>query len=241
MNRRQSFQPSCPLGGQWYVCDAGSRFVGCCNNDPCSLGCKQGNLKPASFNPAFYSLFPDILCDSASFYTCQNASPPFLGCCKSDPCNRGCPTVDLVAAYLPDNERTACQFYARGCPPASSTETASAPTSTPPASSSMTVPQAAVSRKSSTGPIVGGVVGGVVGFAMIMILLFYCYRHSAKSRKLRNSEVDARDSQQSMGSVPATKAFSEASPRYEGLSPLLRGEAVTSTLDSTLRLQSRKC
>lgn len=247
MNRRQSFQPSCPLGGQWYVCETGSRFVGCCGNDPCNFGCKQGDLKPASFNPALHGLFPDLLCSAAAFYTCNATSPPFMGCCKSNPCRggRGCPTLDLAAAYLSTNEAEACQFYDRGCSPDSPSTTPSIPTSTPSASSSTTVPQAAASRKSSTGPIVGGVVGGVLGLTMVMILLFYCYRHSAKSRRLR-SEMVARNSQQSMGNLPATKVFLEAKRHHEGLSRILHlitfiMKGATSIIDSSPRLQSLKC
>ena len=234
LNRRQSFQPSCPLGGQWYVCDSGSKFVGCCSNEPCSFGCRQGNLKPASFDPAYYGTFPDLECNSGNWYTCSGTNPPFMGCCESDPCNRGCPTEDLAAGWVGNNEAIACQFYAQGCSSPSSSTTASRSSatrfsnslttslpssSTHSSSSSTTAPPAPTSGKSSTGTIVGGAVGGVVGIAIVVILLFYCYRHAAKSRKNRNSEFDTQNSQQKAKSLPdATEAFSEPSTRYQGLS-----------------------
>lgn len=219
LNHRQSFQPSCPLGGQWYICDVGSKFTGCCNNDPCSSGCKQGNLKPASFNMASYGSFPDLECNTGSFYTCRDTSPPFMGCCKSNPCKQGCPTQDLAAAYLGNNEATACQFYALGCPSASSTSAASSVSSTHSSIPSVAMHQAAASPKSSTGAIVGGAIGGVAGLVVAVILLFYCYRHAAKSRKVWNSGVDARHNQESIKSVKGpSEALLETSTHYQGLS-----------------------
>lgn len=220
LTRRQAFQPSCPLGGQWHVCDAGSKFVGCCDGEnPCSSsGCKQGNLRPASFNPAYYGMFPDLECNSGSWYTCTGTNPPFMGCCKSNPCSRGCPTADLAAGWLGNNVGIACQFYAQGCSSPSSTGTASTSSNTSSSASSATTPQATDSGRSSTGPIVGGAFGGVAAIVIVAILLFYCYRRR-KSRKVEYGGVDAQSSQQNMKSVPgATEAFSEPMTHYQGLS-----------------------
>jgi hypothetical protein len=109
---RQAFSPSCPSGGTWYACTSGSSFVGCCNTDPCQLGCSDGSLQPASFDPAFYGQFPDEQCSTGSrWYTCAKTSPPFLGCCKSNACKAGaCPVGDLTAAFLSSNAALAAPF-----------------------------------------------------------------------------------------------------------------------------------
>lgn len=224
LSRRQAFEPSCPLGGQWYVCEAASKFVGCCNNEPCTLGCKQGDLMPASFKAEYHGTFPDFECNSGRPWTCNFTSPPFMGCCKINPCrNQGCPTEDLAPGYL--NEATACQFLARGCPSASSSATASSSTtdstssSTNSSGSSATTPEATASRKSSTGPIVGGAIGGVAGFVIVAFMLFYCCRHAAKSRKAWNNRGDAHNNQQDVKSESGvTEDSSKAGTHYQGLS-----------------------
>jgi hypothetical protein len=101
------FSPSCPLGGQWYVCGSPtsvSKFVGCCTSDPCletAFGCTAGALRPASFNASAYGTFADQECSAGLFYTCADTEPPFLGCCKSNPCQQGgCPREDLAGAFL---------------------------------------------------------------------------------------------------------------------------------------------
>jgi hypothetical protein len=154
LSPRQSFKPSCPLGGKWYVCKDGSKFVGCCQNEPCSLGCKQGNLKPASFDPARYGSFPDLRCDSGQWFTCNKTKPPFMGCCESNPCKggRGCPADDLAPGFLSDNRNTACQFYAEGC--------------------------GGTKRRT-----IGGAASGAAGFVIAAILLLYYYQRVRKSRK----------------------------------------------------------
>jgi hypothetical protein len=220
-----------------YVCETGTRFFGCCNNDPCRLGCKQGDLEPTSFNPAAWSTFPDLECSSGQFWTCRDTSPPFMGCCRTNPCSLGCPIEDLSSAFLGNNEAIACQFYPDGCPSSSSSSTkmASTVSSTQSAASSTTTsavsgshsstssasPKVVASPKTPTGPIVGGAVGGIAGFIIVALLIFCCYRHAAKSRRARNSEVDAQTNRQSVKTWNSTTdAFSEASTHYQGMSTL---------------------
>lgn len=213
--RRQEFQPYCPSGGQWYACEAGSRFVGCCDDDPCSIrGCNQGNLKPASFNPAHHGTFPDLECNSGNWYTCNGTSPPFMGCCKSNACAQGCPTEDLAAGHMGNNEALASQFYTEESPSTSS--------------------------KSSTRAIVGGAVGGVAGLIILASLLFYYYRHAAKSRKAWSSGVDVRNSQNSEKVGNGATDVSEASGHYQGLPiPIPTQLKITSTTSSiSLRLET---
>jgi hypothetical protein len=49
---------SCPSGGTFWACGDGSRFVGCCASEPCSVGCPAGNLKSSSFDASQYGKIP---------------------------------------------------------------------------------------------------------------------------------------------------------------------------------------
>ncbi|KAI1865765.1 hypothetical protein JX265_008088 [Neoarthrinium moseri] len=109
------FGLSCPNGGTFYICEASARrFIGCCDEDPCSGGlglCNSGSLHAASFDADSYNSIPPESCFSSGlWYTCANASPPFLGCCLSNPCNGGCPESDLTAARLADDSSKAAPF-----------------------------------------------------------------------------------------------------------------------------------
>lgn len=169
----QDAKPSCPKGGEWFVCTTGSRFVGCCTDtkDPCDGGCPSGSLRPASYNTTYEGDFADQKCSAGSlFYTCAKTNPPFLGCCKSNPCTSksgNCPLNDLGAALLSDNATAAADFTATLLPPIATT-TASMTSSTMATSSSSTTPStSAVSSdvhhiRLSTGGVVGVAVGGVV-------------------------------------------------------------------------------
>jgi hypothetical protein len=242
---RQSFQPWCP-NSKWYVCTSGTKFVGCCNNEPCTLGCKDGNIEPASFNPSFYGQFPDLSCETGSrFYTCQAPSPtyPFWGCCKINPCNGGC-SGNLTPASLTGNQALDCQYNAGGCDATSSSSTSSAAASTSISTTSLSTsstssststssvstsnapssqPSAAispttVSHHSSTGAIAGGAVGGVAGLALVLLLIFYCYRHASRSRKKRNNEVDAQLQSRQPSALPAIPPLTpESKHPYQGM------------------------
>lgn len=106
-----TFNPTCPGGGLWYACGPyTSRFVGCCaqTNDPCSsVGCFPKNLRNTSFDITHYAQFSDGTCPTAQkneFYTCNKTEPydySFMGCCRTNRCNRGCPDGMLDAAALP--------------------------------------------------------------------------------------------------------------------------------------------
>ena len=112
---RQAFSPSCPSGGTFYACQSGTNFVGCCNSEASSNGCSDGNLEPASFNTAYYGQFKDQECPTGSrWYTCTGTKPPFMGCCKSNPCsNDGCPAGDLTAGFLSSNPKSLRISYLR--------------------------------------------------------------------------------------------------------------------------------
>lgn len=151
------------------ACAGGSKFVGCCMRDACNLGCDADNLIPATFNTDFAGSVPPLECEDAGakFYSCDNTSPPFLGCCKSDACSQqsGCPSDQLSGAKLGSDDAAATAFYS---PTGVASATASA-TSSP-------------KKSSSNGAIIGGAVGGVVAVALVIALAFFIWRRRRRSR-----------------------------------------------------------
>lgn len=191
--RRQDFGPNCPSGGIWYSCGFGSKFVGCCDSAPCDHGCPAGNLKPASFIPASHGHFSDQQCSAGLWYTCNTTAPPFMGCCKSNPCmQNGCPQVNLTAGFLSSNPSDAAEFNPSG----GSSAATSSPTATSRLSSSTTDstsrPDVTSSppKPSHTGAIAGGAIGGVAAIALLIALLLLHYKK--KSSKSRQNMIDSR-------------------------------------------------
>ncbi|KAL5341206.1 hypothetical protein BJX70DRAFT_359073 [Aspergillus crustosus] len=99
---------TCPSGGTWYVCPDEPYFVGCCSSDPCSNS-NSNTTSPcpdvyaASFDTSVFDLIRPNTCidsDNSHWYTCNFTSPPFLGCCDSNPCDTtdGCPADDVLPA-----------------------------------------------------------------------------------------------------------------------------------------------
>lgn len=199
---RQNFNPSCPSGGTWYACESGSSFVGCCNSEPCSNGCSDGDLAPASFDPTYFGKFPDQQCSTGSrWYTCAATSPPFLGCCKSNPCTSGCPVGDVTAGFLSSNPKLAAAFLPSSAAASSSSSTgpssatsassnkptsSSTNTSTTSGSSSASPTRSAASSAAAAStspanaaqPVVtshniptGAIAGGAVGGVAVLALL----------------------------------------------------------------------
>lgn len=206
---------SCPSGGQFYACGDGSRFVGCCQSNPCgSTGCAAGNLKPASFDPASWGQIPDQRCNAGLFYTCSATNPPFWGCCQSNPCSSGsgCPADDLAGAFLSANPSDAQVFLglngtweaAQGTSSTSTTETTSFTSSSSSltgSSTSSSSPSPAVTTHSSSsniaGPIAGGVVGGAaVIVALILGILFMRRRRAPSRTQSRVGKEPQRQSQE---------------------------------------------
>lgn len=205
---------SCPSGGQFYACGDGSRFVGCCQSNPCgSTRCAAGNLKSASFDPASWGQIPDQQCDAGLFYTCSATDPPFWGCCQSNPCSSGsgCTANDLAGAFLSANPSDAQVFLslnstweaAQGTSSAaatSATETTSSTSSASSAtgslsSSSSPFPPATTHPPSTNiaGPVAGGVVGGAAVIVALILGILFIRRRRAPSRT--QSQV-GNDSQQ---------------------------------------------
>lgn len=189
---------SCPSGGEFYACNGGSRFVGCCTSDPCGTnGCAAGALASTSFDPAQYgtAALPDQQCSAGSFYTCAYTDPPFWGCCGSSACTGGgCPAGGLAGAFLSNNPATAEPFLQLNETYEGSL-TAS-PTPVPPTDPS-SVPEPESS--SNTGAIAGGVVGGIVVVAAIAFGLFWLLRRRKQRSGTGQRNVPSHDIQPEEG------------------------------------------
>lgn len=160
--------------------------MGCCQSQPCTNSCPDGNLRPASFDMNSYGTFPDQQCPSGSrWYTCTGVSPPFMGCCKSNPCSKGCPVGDLAAGFLSSNPKVASPFltssassstsssissssHSTSASSRSSSSTSSSPISSSTNSSSIVSPLATSTPapSASTGVIANAAVGGVAVVAV---------------------------------------------------------------------------
>ncbi|KUI54698.1 hypothetical protein VP1G_02124 [Cytospora mali] len=177
---------NCPDGGSFYICQgAGTQFLGCCTMDPCASGtgyCPQDSLRYSAYNKDSYVSIPEENCasphNSSSWYTCANASPPFMGCCASNPCNEGCSQDDLLAARIGDDPAHASVFLT-----ATATSTSSGTTSTSAASGDDG------STSLSTGAIVGVAIGSALTALIAAILLFFWYkrREANKNKRLVSS------------------------------------------------------
>ncbi|KAF2815410.1 uncharacterized protein BDZ99DRAFT_550197 [Mytilinidion resinicola] len=150
----KAFEPSCPSEGIWYACaqGSGSQFAGCCTQEACDgNGCPLGALQPATFNPAYFASFKDLGCPSDSqFYTCNATTPPFWGCCKSDPCVQGhCPSGDLRAAYFATPEEFS-EYSATGGPSSAVATSTSSPNSSAKVSVEASSASTSISSSSSS-------------------------------------------------------------------------------------------
>ncbi|KAL4897512.1 hypothetical protein BDV59DRAFT_197804 [Aspergillus ambiguus] len=141
------------------------------------------DLYPASFNESVYdSIRPNncINTTSANWYSCAKTNPPFLGCCKSNPCAQtaGCPTSDLVPAAWSKSSIDQLSLFLDGAP--SSTTGPSEPTASPSDSDSAL----------SAGAIAGIVIGATAAviFAVVMIFLL-------RQRRRRSREDGGREPQ----------------------------------------------
>ncbi|KAH7002196.1 hypothetical protein EDB80DRAFT_720116 [Ilyonectria destructans] len=122
----------CPKGGDFWICaNKPGRFIGCCTSNPCETDdgvCPDDDLEPATFGKDAYAEIPGQACVSDNYlvqwYICAGTTPPFIGCCTVDPCEKGsCPDASLKAARLSDLEENADKFME--CVTASSAPTTS--------------------------------------------------------------------------------------------------------------------
>ncbi|KAK4198854.1 hypothetical protein QBC40DRAFT_283140 [Triangularia verruculosa] len=219
-----SLGASCPSGGTFYVClGKKTEFVGCCTINPCTTGyqrepgtCPPENLRPASFSKDSYLELPAQECagsdESALWYTCAYNSPPFLGCCKVNPCvNKSCPTDQLVAARLspdPDNR----QIFVGAAPtstaePTSRTETSSTSTPTPTAETDPRIELSTTTPSSNSG-LPPAAIGGIAAGAAVLVIalvafLLWRWRRSVR----RNQDNHARPFVAESGGYQPTPAL----------------------------------
>ena len=187
---------SCPLNATFYACDFGERFLGCCaNGSPavtCIYGCPQEDLLPASFEKEDYDYTTRASCTRGNWWSCADTSPPFLGCCLSNPCLNGRPPSDLTAAIFSQNQTDNPLYSAiHSSSSAMSSSTLAYASSTPVGATG--APHAATTSSSSihenlAGKIVGGVIGGVIAVAGIILGVLLLYRRR-KSQKHVDSDT----------------------------------------------------
>ncbi|RYP03882.1 hypothetical protein DL765_010374 [Monosporascus sp. GIB2] len=182
---RAKYGLSCPSGGSFYICSSSStRFIGCCDEDPCNDdregSCPESSLHPASFSSTNYLDIPAQSCaepyDNNTWWTCQQARPPFMGCCLSNPCNKGCSDDDLLPARLSDNTSEAASFITSTLTTSSSSTT----TQTPDSNASEAT---ALEQKSQTGLIVGVTMAGLVVLFAIFSVYLWRKRRREKERE----------------------------------------------------------
>ena len=189
-----SIHAQCPSNSTFLACDYGTRFLGCClstlsSNEVCGTGCPPSSLTQLSFEQEYSNQVTEGTCGSSEgkWYTCPDSTPPFLGCCKSNPCQTGgCPAGDLVSAALSGDQaqQAAYQPVIEG-PSSTAINSAASSTSnilsastssisTPaiassPTASAATTATSQASSASSTPAIVGAVIGGVLGGIMLSL------------------------------------------------------------------------
>lgn len=212
----------CPHGGSWFVCESAPYFVGCCSSDPCqntNAAAPCPDLYPASFNESIYNSTRPNNCINASdnnWYTCAKTHPPFLGCCKSNPCQQtsGCPSSDLIPAAWSQSSLGQFELFLDGASPKGTGD------SPPPTDSSSGL---------SKGAIAGIAVGAAVGVAVIVALAFYLFRQ--RRRRLRGCGVMGQANMHTDGQGP----FYHAVPQQAGAYIAVSAEGtIADELDSRL-------
>lgn len=199
MNAKSRIAASCPFNVTFYACDFGEKFLGCCENgspaSTCTNGCPQEDLLPASFEKVYYDYVTRAACTRGDWWSCADISPPFLGCCLSNPCLGGCPPSDLTAAIFSLNQTDNPLYSAIPHAPAAASSTTSSSTSTAASSTPVRTTGAAHSaitnpspiQKDSTRRVVGDVVGAVLAVGVIFIGVLLLYRR-LKSQAYKGSD-----------------------------------------------------
>ncbi|OXV08710.1 hypothetical protein Egran_03532 [Elaphomyces granulatus] len=195
---------TCPKGGTWFTCPDFPYFIGCCASDPCSNttsqpACSGSELYSASFNPAIYgSISPNDCLNNAgsnNWYTCNFTDPPFLGCCRSDPCTKGgCPSTDLIPAAW-STSKPGQKLLFLDSPPSTTpqsvaTSSSIASESERPTDSAALMSSSVGNRENSglsTGAIVGISVGVIIVtltiVSLIAILMYHRGWHARRKRE----------------------------------------------------------
>ncbi|KAM7223082.1 hypothetical protein V8F06_001638 [Rhypophila decipiens] len=202
--------------GSFVVCDnANGSFLGCVSNDQVPCNAKIGGhvdhkyLLPSSFDKDKYAGIPVQDCDHPSgsqlWYVCQNNKIPFMGCCKSNPCNDiGCPGDDLIPAKLssfPPNRAPFLVYEGDNAETTTTGSTSSAAGLTSTASSAAATPtqtSAPTGHESGgvSGAMIGGILGGVAALVIFGAVVFW------KMRKRQQAGATRADTPDNMAGLP---------------------------------------
>ncbi|KAI0424864.1 hypothetical protein F5Y09DRAFT_323186, partial [Xylaria sp. FL1042] len=211
---RVKFGLSCPINGNFYICqDSSTRFIGCCGVDPCTAEldgeCPTSELFNASFSAASGIMFLPQSCagpyDSSIWYTCDNAQPPFLGCCTNNPCNDGCMSGHLVPAILSEDSKNASQLMLPETTtittsPVSTAISSTAGTSVLPVGTENPSPNPIANGSARAGMIAGISVAGVV-ILLLAIAAYLWIKRRENYRQKREQEA-----------IPSSEGFQETLP-----------------------------
>lgn len=199
---------TCPKGGSWFACTSEPYFVGCCASDPCTNANTTTtpcpDLYPASFNSSIYDKIRPNNCinnPSTDWYTCASGTS-FLGCCKSNACQDGCSSDDLLPAAWSSAAVGQLQLFLDGA----STSTATSSTSTSTSTSSST---GACGSGLSSGAIAGIVVGAAFVLTTIFAALFL------RRRRLRREASTAQEGQRTFSGE--YKSYNSPLSPYQGM------------------------
>ena len=164
MTDQPIFAPFCPDNAPFYACDYGTRFLGCCadtaGTEVCAHGCSI--VQTAGFVKDYYYQVTKNECQSSEgqWYTCQDTTSPFLGCCKTNPCSEGgCSDQDLVGARLSTNETQKAAF-------------------------STILAEGSSDSGKHTAATVGGVIGGTAVIIIACVAFWYYKRKHRKHSTL---------------------------------------------------------
>ncbi|KAI1133472.1 hypothetical protein F5Y10DRAFT_260353 [Nemania abortiva] len=210
---RIKFGLSCPEGGDFHICQRSStRFIGCCDVDPCTPEANGNCPLPNLFNASFSAVSGVVLLpqscsapfNSSFWFTCTDARPPFLGCCKNNPCNNGCKAGNLVPAMLSEDPNDANQFLL----PITTTSSSSSSNSSP--SPTATAVSGARGHQGSSNARVGIIVGTTLAGVLVLLLVITAYLWIKRKEK---SRLDTKD-ERGLGLDPGATAGTEQSERF---------------------------
>lgn len=218
---------TCPSGGTWYVCPDEPYFLGCCSSDPCTSSNTTSpcpDVYAAAFKPSvFNSISPNTCINAPSnkWYTCNHTSPPFLGCCASNPCDQthGCPKDDILASSWSQSRNDQFALFKDGDDGGESGESGDSE-----------------GTSLSGGAIAGIVVGCVAGVAILIFAVWFLLRR----RKKRQAPVEGTPAiavSQMQSMYPEEYLYQNQPSPYRGsfLSPFSFALCLYELLTSILR------
>lgn len=196
---------TCPSGGTWYVCPDEPYFLGCCSSDPCTNSNTTSpcpDVYPAAFESSVYDSISPNTCINApnnKWYTCNHTSPPFLGCCASNPCqNSGCPKDDVLASAWSQSRKDQFALFEDGDYGGETGDGGGG--------------------SLSGGAIAGIVIGCVAGVAILIFAVWLLLRRR-KKRQAQTGGTPAIAVSQMQNMYPEEYLYQNQASPYRGSSP----------------------